>query len=114
MNKILTQFLLSWDHLGLEACINVTAIEKEEAWNILKGDQTKNRLQHTISMMMMRARINSQRHYEIYLITVNDGISEEDLRKMFEVNPQNSANLIRERGVELFSNRLEHDTIKIV
>lgn len=97
-------FLLSWDCQGIEAVINVTAYEKETVWAKLQDKPGPN-LSTTVGHLMLRARANPQRHYEIYTITVTDGINEQDLREMFEANPQSSAELVRERGNKIFSDR---------
>jgi hypothetical protein len=53
----------------------------------------------------LRARFNSQRHYEIYIITATPGIDEDDIREMFEANPQGAAETIRRIGNKVFSDR---------
>lgn len=112
-------YILSWDCLGLEACINISDIDKENMWESLKnvGDDAHQGRPQSISsivhMLQMRARYNSQRFYEIYTIDTEDGVSEEDLRALFENDPQGSAELIRERGRKLYSDRQNEHTIKI-
>mgnify|MGYP006287344381 CR=1 FL=1 len=98
MNNI---FLLSWDNTGLETIINVTQLEKEKMWAALQDQKSPN-INHIVGSLMMRARYNPQRHYEIYTVTVNDSITEEDLRTMFDNDPQASADLIRERGNKVY------------
>ena len=107
-------FLLSWDMLGLEAVINITEIEKEATWATLQDKQTP-RLNHIVNSIMMRARANSQRHYEVYTVTMESSISKEDICEMFESAPQQMANLIRERGNKIYSDRIADATnVKIV
>jgi len=55
-----------------------------------------------LNLMLMRARVNSQRNYEIYSMTVENGISEEDVIDWFKSNPQNAVDLIRSRGREIY------------
>jgi hypothetical protein len=115
----MTTFVLSWDHLGLEACVNITELDQRQMWEILSGQKkdTNHGRDHNINsimgMLMIRARANSQRHYEIYAIDVDDTIIEEDLRAMFEDDPQGSADLIRLRGRQLYSDRVNENHIKI-
>lgn len=97
-------FLLSWDMLGLEAVINITEIEKEATWATLQDKQTP-RLNHIVNSIMMRARANGQRHYEVYTVTMESSITKEDVCEMFEHNPQAMADLIRERGRMVYSDR---------
>ena len=112
-------YLLSWDCLGLEACINISDIDKENMWTALKdtGDDPNKGRPATISsivcMLQLRARYNSQRFYEIYAVDTDDSISADDLKIMFENDPQGSADLIRARGRKLYSDRQQEHTIKI-
>lgn len=107
--KMSNSFLLSWDHLGLESCINVTAMEKEQVWSLLKNENESSTLQHMVSMIICRARANSQRHYEIYTITMDGSIIEDDVRNMFKYFPQAMADLIRDRGNKIYSDRLNQN-----
>lgn len=107
-------FLVSWDCQGIEAVVNVTEYEKEQVWAELSNQDPPARLQSVISHLMLRARANPQRHYEIYTMQVESGISEEDVREMFENDPQGSADLIRERGNQIYSDRVKHREVKIV
>jgi hypothetical protein len=98
-------FLVSWDCQGLEAVINITDYEKETTWATLKNEDPPVRLGSMVNHLMLRARANSQRHYEIYTMNVEEGISDEDIRGMFESDPQGSADLIRDRGNKIYSDR---------
>jgi hypothetical protein len=105
-------FLLSWDMLGIEAVINISEIEKDATWALLQ-DKPGPRLNGIVNSVMMRARMNSQRHYEVYTVTMEESITEQDIKDMFETNPQGMAELIRERGHKMYSARLEPNEIKI-
>ena len=107
-------FLLSWDMLGIEAVINITEIEKDATWALLQ-DKPGPRLSGIVNAVMMRARMNSQSHYEVYTVTMESSITEEDIKEMFEMNPQHMAELIRERGRKVYSDRIAENTgVKIV
>lgn len=112
-------YILSWDCQGLEAVVNISDIEKEQMWEVLKstGDNPNKGRSNTVSsivgMITLRARFNSQRHYEIYCIDTDDNISAEDFRTLFEENPQGMADLVRERGRQLYSDRVKSNEIKI-
>ena len=58
-----------------------------------------------INMWELRARFNPQRNYEIYIITAVPGISEDDIRDMFEADPQTAADTIRRIGHKYVSHR---------
>ena len=107
-------FLLSWDCQGLEAVINITEYEKATAWAMLQDQSPKSNLGSVVQQLLMRARYNSQRHYEIYTVNMNDSITEQDVRDMFEQSPQQMADLIRDRGNQVYSDRVKQSEVKIV
>lgn len=98
-------FLLSWDMNGLESCIDLTEFEKEHMWSTLKGETAASKINFTVNAIMLRARMNPQRHYEVYTVQVTDSIDKADMCRMFDENPQAMADLVRKRGNKLFSNR---------
>jgi len=109
-----------WDMTGLECLINVTAIqkqheqwEKENVWRILKEqNKTVKPANVPLDMMIMRARANSQRHYEIY--TFDSELSEKYIRETFESDPQVIVDAIRNVGHELYSDRVVKKTQVII
>lgn len=107
-------FLVSWDCQGLEAVINITDYEKETTWATLKNEDPPVKLGSMVNHLMLRARANSQRHYEIYTMQVEEGITDEDIRDMFKNDPQGSADLIRDRGNKIYSDRRNTVDTKIV
>jgi hypothetical protein len=100
---------------GLESLVDLTTLEhlrdQEEKIRLLKilsdpkakdpGDQTGTALNRAVQGILMRARINSQRHYEVYTIQVDPNIQEKDLWDMFNSSPHTAAELIREHGNRL-------------
>jgi len=99
-------FLLSWDCNGVEAVIDMSNYEKETVWAVLQEVDPPARLGSIVQHLILRARANPQRHYEIYTMQVESGITEEDVREMFDNDPQGSADLIRERGNRIYSDRI--------
>jgi hypothetical protein len=61
----------------------------------------------------MRAKLNTHRHYEIYAVDCDEGVNEGLWRVMWETNPQGTADLIREKGLKIYSDRAEKNRIKI-
>jgi hypothetical protein len=118
-NKDPVTYLLSWDCNGLESAIEITEVEKqveqaekERAWKILSdpnatdpGNLGGKKLYDMVHGILLRARFNPQRNYEVYLVTCAPGITKDTLVKQFEENPQGMADLIRERGTKLYSDR---------
>lgn len=106
-------FLLSWDIHGLEACVDLTEIDKHNMWATLSDGKTSTEATQIFQSLMLRARSNPQRHYEIYSVWVAEGINESTLRQQFEEMPQQMADLIRERGTKLYSDRAKTSNIRI-
>lgn len=114
-------FIISWDNLGVEAVIDVDAMEQDELVEMLKQDfntpykpaRGGHTLSRYVNVMLLRAKANPQRHYEIYSVQADESISADDIKEMFEDSPQTSADLIRARGNKIYSNRLQPDKIKI-
>ena len=107
-------FLVSWDCTGLETCINVSKYEKAEMWAKLSDTEPPVSIGNAVQHLMARARANPQRHYEIYTFNVATGITEEDIREMFDNAPQTAADLIRDRGRKIYSDRVRQSEVKIV
>jgi hypothetical protein len=107
------QFLIMWDQLGLECCIDVTADQQRRMWQKLKGEQVSESAIPNYQHLLLRARVNSQRHYEIYSVEATDGITAEDIRDMFEADPQSAADTIRRLGHCMHSDRATKDRVLI-
>jgi hypothetical protein len=82
-------------------------------WQKLKGEQVSESAVPNYNHLLLRARFNSQRHYEIYSVEATDGITADDIREMFEANPQSAADTIRRRGHCLHSDRATNDQVLI-
>lgn len=98
------QFLVVWDCYGLECVADYTEYSEAKTWATLQ-DKPCEKTFPSLTAIMLRARYNSHRHYEIYAVEAADGITREDLIELFNDNPQHAADLIRERGSKIFSDR---------
>ena len=107
------QFLIMWCNEGLECCIDITADEQRRMWQQLKGEPVSEKAIPNLNHIMLRARVNSQRHYEIYSVEATDGITAEDIREMFEASPQTAADTIRRLGHCLHSDRAQKNRVLI-
>jgi hypothetical protein len=105
-------FVVVWDNLGLEYVGNVTEDEQRRVWGKLNGKPVPSQLPN-VNHLLLRARYNSQRHYEIYLVNATDGITTDDIRAMFEASPQTAADTIRTLGHCYYSDRVNKDKILI-
>jgi hypothetical protein len=112
-------FIVSWDMTGLEAVVDITQElvlgelrEKDILFDRLKDPDEKYENEHVrkvnsiLQMMTLRARANPQRHYEIYSINTTSSIDKDTLEQLFNDNPQSAADLIRDRGTKLYSDRV--------
>ena len=119
--ETINTFILSWDMTGLESVIPVSDIERSAMWEALKADHTQDHnmkgrtetVGSILSRLMLRARYNSQRHYEIYAVDFDDSMTSDDIRAWFEEYPQGAADLVRERGRMLYSDRLRNKEVRI-
>jgi len=107
------QFLIMWCNEGLECCIDVTADQQRRMWQKLKGEQVSESAIPNYQHLLLRARFNSQRHYEIYSVEATDGITAEDICEMFEADPQSAADTIRRLGHCMHSDRVTKDRVLI-
>ena len=99
------QFVIMWDCNGLEYIGDITADDQRMIVETLKGKQSPRRALANPYHLRLRAQFNPQRHYEIYCVTATDGITEADIRDMFEADPQMAADTIRELGTVFYSDR---------
>lgn len=106
-----TVWLAMWDNTGLECLINVTELDQQQFLDGLKGQQSK--AAFNLNAMILRARYNSQRHYEIYTFAADDSLTKQDLVEQFETSPQTMADLIRERGNKIYSDRVDKKQVVI-
>ena len=91
---------------GLESIINVTEIEHNRILSVLSDNKTEYTLDRSLNSLILRAKFNPQRHYEIYAVTVNNDVTKQDLITMFKDTPQEMANLVRSRGQKIYSDRI--------
>jgi len=96
-------FLASWDSTGFE-CIQDITDSHPDMWKLTQAQNrlsglglTSNPLFQQIELMKMRARANSHRNPEIYVLSAADTVSEEDIRDWSETDPQSLVNWIREK-----------------
>jgi len=106
------KFLVMWCNEGLECVVDLTEDEKNRTWSVLAGKPPVSQLP-SLHHLILRARYNQQRHYEIYTVEATEGISADDIRDMFEGSPQMSADTIRERGHCIHSDRAKSNRVLI-
>jgi len=107
------QFVVMWDNTGLEFVGDYTDYAQDRMWSTLQGKKPTKTFVNLMHLEL-RARSNTQRHYEIYLVNATEGITADDICEMFERNPQSAADLIRERGHKYYSDRFNNNQVKII
>lgn len=113
-------FLVVWDMLGLEsifsiddAMLEVENYEKEKVWKTLKEEPLREKPNPIpLQMLIMRARFNSQRSYEIY--TFNTTMTMNEVRTFFADDPQPIVEWIRENGNKIYSDYVKQERKFIV
>lgn len=108
-------FIFSWDCNGVEAIVPITQYEhhdKQNLINILSEKPTeRNPLDSIVRSLLLRARFNPQRNYEIYAIDCDKSLDEAFWREQWAENPQFCADLIREKGMKIYSDRATKDRV---
>ena len=110
-------FIFSWDQLGIESIVPISRYEFHDQENTMRllreQPRIRNPLDSIVKGLLLRARFNPQRHYEIYAIDCTEEMDEQFWREQWEEYPQETAELIRKRGHKLFSDRAIPNSIKI-
>lgn len=100
--RVTHTILVMWSIEGLECIFDVTAEEQKLAWAALQNK--KHVMPWNLSMMKLRAKVNSQRQYEIY--TFESMIPLAELKDTMEESPQGLVNWIRKNGSRQYSDRI--------
>jgi hypothetical protein len=95
-------FAVMWDCNGLEAVEQVPD-PALTTFAVLQGTQPPQ--MPNLNSWSLRARFNTQRNYEIYIVHATPEITREDIREMFEADPQTAADTIRRLGHKFYSDR---------
>jgi len=92
-----------WDERGFETLKDCTSWERETFLNTIAGrDLTPAPV--NLQAMMMRARFNPQRAYEIWTFNTVEELDEEALWEIANEHPQALVDMIRRNGKQLYSN----------
>ena len=113
-------YLAMWDSQGLECLFDVgfymdqyNEWEKQKVISILKEERTPDQPRGVpLQMMILRAKANSQRAYEIY--EFNSTMAYDELKEAFEIDPQPIVEWIRVNGKKVYSDYLKQDRKMIV
>jgi len=102
-------FIFAWDCYGIESIVPISQyehIDRDNTMRILaEKPRVSNPMDGIIRNLLMRARFNPQRNYEIYAIDCDASLDEAFWHEQWREYPQETAELIRERGHKLYSDR---------
>ncbi len=102
-------FIFSWDNQGIESIVPISQYEnhdKEQLLRLLKEQsRVRNPLDTIVRNLVLRAQFNNHRHYEIYAVDCDPSLDEKFWREQWAENPQFTADLIREKGHKIYSDR---------
>jgi hypothetical protein len=93
--------LAAWDREGFECLQDITHFhpdnfEKGQLMDALRGNKvTTNPMAQQIEMMKLRARVNSQRCYEIYVMATEDDLEFSAVEDWMIADPQSLVDWIR-------------------
>jgi hypothetical protein len=113
-------FLAMWCCEGLECIFDINKAkkvmdnyEKEKVINILKEEPAPRKPNPIpLQSMVLRARYNSQRQYEIY--EFQSTISEKEIKNIFNEDPQIIVDWIRKNGYKIYSDYRPMNKNKII
>lgn len=101
-------FIFMWDNTGIEAIVPISQYEEwdqRNCWNVLTDAPIeRNPLTSILQSLLIRARANSHRRYEIYTVDCELELDKIFWQNEWDNHPQSCADLIRERGNKLFCN----------
>ena len=88
-------FVFSFSREGFEAIVNLTAIDQEFVMAKLADEKMPTSVSNILNMMSTRARFNEHRGMEIWLVKLDEEITEEELVIMADNDPQAAADMAR-------------------
>jgi len=102
-------FLVMWNTHGLEVIYDLKPVfaelekwEKDNLFAMIKEENHASKPKPIpLSHMILRARMNSQRSYEIY--EFNSEFSVDEVKDLFKTKPQVIVNWIRKNGYKIYS-----------
>lgn len=101
-----TQWVVLFDSEGLDTLVPWGDLAQDRIMTTLSGGNIKSaNPQHIVSRMMLRARFNEQRFPEVWTYQTDNDIEYNEMRSLWEANPQYMADLIREKGEQLFGDK---------
>lgn len=96
------QWVVLFDTLGVDTLVPWDDLKQEAMLAKLAGRKTKDRLNMQIAMMITRAQANEQRWPEVWAYDTSEDYDVDFMRKMWSDSPQGMANVVRQKGKNLY------------
>ena len=111
-------YIVSWDCEGVEFFEEITEHHPDN-WaknhlfdTIKQSRKTEAKLSFNVQHLKMRAQMNAQRHYEIYVFTSTADIGPEDIKSWFISDPQSFADWVRKNhSYTIYDNRRQKQPV---
>jgi hypothetical protein len=101
-----TQWVVLFDNEGLDTLVPWTDIAQDRMITKLSGGQIKSQNpQHIVSRIMMRAQFNPQRFPEVWTYQTDTDLPYDQMREMWNSDPQHMADLVRSKGDQLYGDK---------
>lgn len=97
------RFLIMWNRDGLQYVADQVRISGEQVWARVSGVEP--RWHPDVMYLRTLAQRQPHLHFEIWEFLADDGITEADIKSMFQNQTQKSADTIRSLGTCLYSDR---------
>ena len=105
-------YIVSWDCNGVEFLDDITKHHpdnwaKEHLFDSIKqSKKVKKPMSFNLQHLILRAQMNPQRHYEIYVFTSDETMTKDDILEWAERTPQSFADWVREHhSYKVYSDR---------
>lgn len=105
------QWVVLFDTLGVDTLIPWDDLKGDDMLSILSGKRPLRVGNQRVNMMVLRAQANHQRFPEVWAYNTSEDYEYEDMRRMWEEMPQQVADLVREKGTNLFKFAKEKSVI---
>lgn len=105
------QWVVLFDTLGVDTLVPWDDLKQDDMLDTLSGRKPKNRLNTQINTMIMRAQANMQRWPEVWAYDTGEDWTYEDMLEQWKTSPQITANVVRERGTNLFKHHRQKEVI---
>ena len=91
-------FCIAWYENGMECIINLSDIDKEFVMAKIGGHKPPQSVNGILHLLTLRARANAERGMEVWIIKLDESVTEEELVAWSESNAQSLVDTVRANG----------------